>query len=174
MYTRRRWLTLRKKQEIASTKIAALKQELEKAEKEMSALSESSGDNSDAMTEQAKTIEDLKSKLEKAEESYNKAGQKAKYYQTALNDATAELNNMQDDLNKTSQYMSEAEKNTNKCATSIDELGKETGNAAEQVSIFGDVLKANLAADAIKSGSKGYCQRSERGRNIGNKCGNRI
>ena len=143
-----------KKQEIASNKIAALKQELEKAEKEMSALSESSGDNSDAMTEQAKTIEDLKSKLEKAEESYNKAGQKAKYYQTALNDATAELNNMQDDLNKTSQYMSEAEKNTNKCATSIDELGKETGDAAEQVSIFGDVLKANLAADAIKTGVK--------------------
>lgn len=142
------------KQDLASEKISALKQELEKAEKEMSALSESSGDNSDAMTEQAKTIDDLKSKLEKAEESYNKAGQKAKYYQTALNDATAELNNMQDDLNKTTQYMNEAEKSTDKCATSINELGKETGDATEQVSVFGDVLKANLAADAIKTGVK--------------------
>lgn len=142
------------KQGLASEKISALKQELEKAEKEMSALSESSGDNSDAMTEQAKTIEDLKSKLEKAEESYNKAGQRAKYYQTALNDATAELNNMQDDLNKTTQYMNEAEKSTDKCATSINELGKETGDATEQVSVFGDVLKANLAADAIKTGVK--------------------
>lgn len=143
-----------RKQGLASEKISALKQELEKAEKEMSALSESSGDNSDAMTEQAKTIDDLKSKLEKAEESYNKAGQKAKYYQTALNDATAELNNMQDDLNKTTQYMNEAEKSTDKCATSINELGKETGDATEQVSVFGDVLKANLAADAIKTGVK--------------------
>lgn len=142
------------KQDLASEKISALKQEMEKAEKEMSALSESSGDNSDAMTEQAKTIDDLKSKLEKAEESYNKAGQKAKYYQTALNDATAELNNMQDDLNKTTQYMNEAEKSTDKCATSINELGKETGDATEQVSVFGDVLKANLAADAIKTGVK--------------------
>lgn len=142
------------KQELASDKISALKQELEKAEKEMEALSESSGDNSEAMTEQAKTIEDLKSKLEKAEESYNKAGQRAKYYQTALNDATAELNNMQDDLDKTAKYMDEAERSTDKCATSINELGKETGDATDKVSVFGDILKANLAADAIKTGVK--------------------
>lgn len=143
-----------KKQELASDKIAVLKQELEQAEKEMEALSESSGDNAEAMAEQAKTIEDLKSKLEKAEESYNKAGQRAKYYQTALNDATAELNNMQSDLDKTAKYMDEAERSTDKCATSINELGKETGDATDKVSVFGDVLKANLAEDAIKTGVK--------------------
>ena len=143
-----------KKQELASEKIAALKQELEKAEKEMAAFSESSGDNAEAMAEQSKTIEDLKGKLEKAEESYNKAGQRAKYYQTALNDASAELNNMQDDLNKTTRYMEEAEKSTDNCATSINSLGKETGEASEKISIFGDALKANIAADVIVDGAK--------------------
>lgn len=146
--------TSAKKQELAADKVNDLQTALDKAEKEMDQLARSAGDNSQAMEEQSKVIDDLKNKLALAEEGYNRAEQKTKSYQTALNTATAELINMQGDLDQTSRYMKEAEDSTDKCATSIDEYGKETQDAAQKTSVFGDVLKANLASEIVIDGVK--------------------
>ncbi len=142
------------KQEQAANKVNELQTALEQAEKSMEQMAGSAGDNSQAMEEQSKVIDDLKSKLVLAEESYNKAEQRTKYYQTELNKTTAELNSMQDNLEQTAQYMKEAEDSTDKCATSIDEYGKETQDAAKKTSVFGDVLKANLASEVVIAGVK--------------------
>lgn len=146
--------TSAQKQELAANKVNDLQAALDKAEKEMDQMADSAGDNSQAMEEQVKVIDDLKSKLALAEESYNKAEERTKSYQTALNNATAELNTMQDDLEQTARYMKEAEDSTDKCATSIDEYGKETQEAAQKTSVFGDVLKANLASEVVIAGVK--------------------
>ena len=146
--------TSAQKQEQAAEKVHALQTALDKAEKEMEQMSSSTGDNSQAMEEQTKVIDDLKNKLSLAEEGYNKAEQKTKSYQAALNNATAELNIMQDDLDQTARYMKEAEDSTDKCAVSIDEYGKETQDATNKTSVFGDVLKANLVSEVIIAGVK--------------------
>lgn len=146
--------TSAQKQEQAANKVKDLQTALDKAEKEMEQMSSSAENNSQAMEEQSKVIDDLKNKLALAEEGYNKAEQKTKSYQTALNNTTAELNDMQNDLDQTARYMKEAEDSTDKCATSIDEYGKETQDAAQKTSVFGDVLKANLASEVIIDGVK--------------------
>lgn len=146
--------TSAQKQEKAADKVADLQTALDKAEKEMEEMKSSSEENSGAMEEQAKVIEDLKNKLSLAEESYNKAEQKTKDYQTSINYATAELNSMQGELDQTSRHLAEAENSTDKCAKSIDEYGKETEEAAGKTNVFGDVLKANLASEAIIAGVK--------------------
>lgn len=142
------------KQELAAAKMTELQAALDKAEKEMQQMADSSGDNAQAMEEQAKAIADLKDKLALAEQGYHSAEQKTKSYQTAMNNATADLNAMQEDLDQTAKYMKEAENSTDKCATSINEYGKETQEATEKTSIFGDVLKANLASEVIIDGVK--------------------
>lgn len=146
--------TSKQKQEQAAQKVSELQTALGKAEKEMEQMAESSEDNSQAMEGQAKVIEELKNKLALAEEGYSKAEQKTKAYQTAINYASAELKDIEGDLERTARYMKEAENSTGKCATSIDEYGKEVKDAADQTSVFGDVLKANLASEAIIAGVK--------------------
>lgn len=142
------------KQEQAAQKILELQAALGKAEKEMELMAESSGNNSEAIEAQAKAVEELKDKLAMAEEGYSKAEQKTKAYQTAINYASAELKGIEGDLAQTSRHMKEAESSTDQCATSIDSYGKEVKDAADQTSVFGDVLKANLASEAIIAGVK--------------------
>lgn len=146
--------TSEQKQEQAAQKVSELQAALGKAEKEMELMAESSGDNSEAMEAQAKIVEELKGKLAMAEEGYSKAEQKTKAYQTAINYASAELKGIEGDLAQTARHMQEAQNSTNQCATSIDEYGKEVKDAADQTSVFGDVLKANLASEAIIAGVK--------------------
>lgn len=142
------------KQELAAQKVSELQEALGKAEKEMEQMAESSEDSSQAMEGQAKVVEELKSKLAMAQEGYSKAEQKTKAYQTAINYASAELKDIEGELDQTARYMKEAENSTGKCATSIDGYGKEVKDAADQTSVFGDVLKANLASEAIIAGVK--------------------
>ncbi len=142
------------KQEQAAQKISDLQAALDNAEKEMEQMAESSEDNAEAIEGQAKVIEELKGKLALAEEGYNKAEQKTKAYQTAINYASAELNSMQEELDQTASHLKEAEDSTDKCATSIDEYGREIKEAADKTSVFGDVMKANLASEAIIAGVK--------------------
>lgn len=143
-----------KKQEKVIGKINDLQAALAKAEKEMGQMSDSSEDNSEALEAQSKSIDDLKEKLRLAEESYNKAGEKARVYQTSMNNANAALNVMKEELEETARQMREAELSGDHCATSIDRYGKETEEATEKTALFGDMLRANLASEAILAGIK--------------------
>lgn len=140
--------------EDAAQKTEDLRTALEVANKEMEEMSDASEDNAEAVEKQQKKIDELSKKLTLAEEMCTKAAQKTQSYATAANNAEAELNGMESELDKTSKQMQEAEKTTDKCATSIDAYGKETQEATEKTNIFGDVLKANLASEAIISGIK--------------------
>ena len=144
----------KEKQEKAAEKISNLTKELELAKEKMNQMKESSEENSETIGKQKEAISDLEKKLNLAKEGYIKAEQKTKAYQTAVNYANSELNSMQKELDQTAGHLKEAENSTGKCATSIDEYGKEVKDAADQTSVFGDVLKANLASEAIIAGVK--------------------
>ncbi|MCM1057890.1 MAG: phage tail tape measure protein [Firmicutes bacterium] len=142
------------KQEQAADKVEALRTALTQEEKALEALKAGSEENSQAVEDQARVIEELTRKLSQAEAGCSKAEQKTKSYQTALNNATAELNAMQSDLEATNKYMAEAEASADKCATSIDKYGKEVQEASAETNIFGNVLKANLASEVVIDGIK--------------------
>lgn len=144
----------KEKQEKATEKINSLSAELRQANEKMKQLKDSSEEGSEAVKEQAEVIEKLEKNLSVAKEGYVKAEQKTKAYQTAVNYANIELNNMKEQQEQAARYMQEAENSTDQCAISIDEYGKEVKDAAEQTSVFGDVLKANLASEAIIAGVK--------------------
>ncbi len=141
-----------REQQAAAEKVDSLKDELYAAEAYMGSLKTSSEENTDAIKDQTQVIEDLKNKLALAEEGYDKAAQKTSYYQTEINNAQAELAGMERQLSQTGKYMEEAEASADHCAQSIDEYGNEVGEATEDTSTFGDVLKANLLSDAIIAG----------------------
>lgn len=140
------------KQKTAAEKVEELRTALTAAEKEMAAMKDGSKENADAIKLQEQVIKDLSGKLALAEQSYEKATQKTTSYQTALNHAQAELVSMEKELSQTEKYLEEAQTSTDHCAQSIDQYGNKAGEAAEKTSILGDVLKANLLSDAIRTG----------------------
>lgn len=140
------------KQKTAAEKVEELRTALTAAEKEMVAMKDGTEENADAIKLQEQVIKDLNSRLALAEQSYDKATQRTTSYQTALNHAQAELVGMKNELTQTEKYLEEAKTSTDHCAQAIDEYGTKTDEAAQKTSIFGDVLKANLLSDVIRTG----------------------
>lgn len=141
-------------EETAAQKIEDLQLAYKNASTKMDEMRQNSDTSTEALEQQEKTVQDLKEKLVTAEKGYESASKKTESYSTSLNYAEADLQDMQKELKKTDSYMEEAEKSTSGCAESIDQYGKEVEKAQEQTSVFGDVLKANLASEAIISGVK--------------------
>lgn len=150
--------TSAQKEELAAKKVEELQTALDKATAEFNEMQSSSDTTKEALDAQGKTVDDLKQKLNRATENYDKATQKTQSYQTSVNYAQAELKNMEVELQNTEKYMQEAEKSTDGCAKSIDEYGKETKEASQDTTTFGNVLKANLASEAIIQGVKMLAQ----------------
>lgn len=153
LYTQRLEET-KKAHDNAGEKIEDLSKKLQEAEKEMEAMKASSDTSSEALEEQKKKIEDLNQKLNNAKDVYQKTETAASNWQAQINNATADLNAMNNDLKNTEKYMEEAMSSTDGCASSINEYGKAVKNSSEKSKTFGDVLKANLASEAIVGGLK--------------------
>lgn len=141
-----------KKQEDAGDKVTELREALNKANEKMEAMADSADTSADALDDQQKIIDELKGKLALAEEGYDKAKTATSNWQTSLNNAQTELNNLGEELKDNNNYLKEAESSTDGCADSIDEYGKNVDEAKDKTSVFADVLKAELCAEAIKQG----------------------
>lgn len=81
-----------------------------------------------------------KEMLQKATEAYGEADSRTQKWQQAVNNTTAELN-------KANAQIKSNEK-------AVDDLGKEEEETGKKTSTFGDVLKANLASEAITGAVK--------------------
>lgn len=146
--------TSSQKEEKAAKKVSELQTALNKAEQELQDMSQSSDTTKEALDSQGEAVDKLRKKLQTAQGDYDRASQKTKSYKTSLNYAEAELKGMEEELSTTGRYLREAESSTDGCAKSIDEFGKEIVEAAKETNIFGEVLKANLASEAIIEGVK--------------------
>jgi phage-related protein len=119
--------------------------------KVLQSATDSSGKATDAdkakRAELAKQIETQRAKLNELNDAYRKevsesgaSSDASKKLQTQINNATAQLNKMETSLNS--------------AGDETGELGKEMDDTGKKASIFGDVLKANLASEAIVAGIK--------------------
>lgn len=117
------------------------------------------GESSDEVKEQERRVQELSDAIKRGERNYETAGNRIQGWETDLNNARAETVRANRELEENTRHLQEAENAVDHCAGSIDEFGREvrqSGDAAEDaaddVGTFGDVLKANLASEAIKAG----------------------
>lgn len=116
----------------------------------------------DQIAQQSEKVKIMERALRDASEAFGESDTRTDDYRQKLYRAQAELIRMNDALETNDKYMEEAQSSADGLAHSIDGYGKEikkvaveTEAAGKQTSIFGDVLKANLASDAIKKGIHG-------------------
>jgi phage-related protein len=114
-----------------STDKSASASDADKAKKE--ALSK-------AIADQRTRLQDLNKALADSNAQNGEASDSSKKLQIQINNATANLNKMETQLNGTGKE--------------TGQLGTEMDGAGKKASVFGDVLKANLASDAIVAGVK--------------------
>ena len=117
---------------------------------------------------QRSKVETLKSALDNAASSFGENDSRTKNWQIQLNNAQAVLNNLEGELKDNNAALAKfgdqadgagddaktAAKDTAHLENAVDELGTEMDDTSGKTRIFGDVLKANLAAEAIIGGVK--------------------
>lgn len=141
-----------KAEENAAQKVEELQTAYNNAAKEMEKMQSNSDTTTEALEEQKKKVEDLKGKLELAESGYDATARKVTQYKTSLNFAQAEQRAIENEIKSTEESLKEARTATDANTTAVDQYGKEVQEASKETSVFGDVLKANLVSDAIKTG----------------------
>ncbi len=104
--------------------------------------------------EQEKRLQTLRGALEDANKQYGEGSKQSQDWQIKLNNAYVNLNNLDKELDSNKKYLDEAKTSTNSTAKSIDNFGKEIKSVKEDTLDLGDVLKANLASQAIIEGVK--------------------
>ena len=120
----------------------------------MEALSAKNDILSREYDEQKKKVATLTGALDAVKTKYGENSNEVKAWQTKLNYAQAGLFDLDQELKTNEKYLDEAKQSTNGTASSIDKFGKEVKEAEGKTSTFGDVLKANLASQAIITGVK--------------------
>lgn len=95
--------------------------------------------------QQRKKIELQTHMLEESAKRYGEADTKTQKWQQAVNESTRDLNKMEKELKDTNSGL-------NDVGDATEDAGKAMDEAGGQASVFGEVLTANLAADAIIGG----------------------
>lgn len=117
---------------------------------------------------QRSKIQALKGALDNASASFGESDSRTQNWRIQLNNATATLNDMERELGENTAKidqlttaagasegeLKDAASGADKLSGEVDELGTELDDTSGKTRIFGDVLKANLAAEAIISGVK--------------------
>ena len=113
-------------------------------------------------------IQTLKSALDNSATSFGENDSRTKNWQIQLNNAQATLNGLEGELKENNSALSKfgdeadgagddaktAAKDTGHLENAVDELGSQMDGTSSKTRIFGDVLKASLAAEAVVGGVK--------------------
>ncbi|UWH00856.1 phage tail protein [Corynebacterium silvaticum] len=114
-------------------------------------------------------IDTLRQALQNSATSFGENDSRTKNWQIQLNNAGAELNKLEGELKANNDALTEfgdeadgagddakgAAKDAVRLEGAVDDLGDEMDTTSGKTRVFGDVLKANLASEAIIAGVKG-------------------
>lgn len=127
-----------------------VRQEYQQAEDALQAMKESTDATTDEIQAQQAVVDELADRLQRAQQEYDAADNTVDKWRTSLNHAEADLANLNRDIDANNQYLQEAKESADGTAKSIDGYGKAVQEAEEDTSVFGDVLKANLASSVVE------------------------
>ncbi len=142
----------------AGLKVAELKDELEEATQDMKKMGSSSDATEEELKKQQETVKRLTRELKAAEAAYDKSEGKIAQYRVDVSRAEVELTKLDAELKRNEKYLDEAEKSSDGLAKSIDQYGNKVQDAKKETKVFGDVLKASLASEAIIHGVEKIAQ----------------
>lgn len=138
-----------------ASRVATAKENVERCEKALEDLKNSTGDTSEEQKALTEELEKWNTELAEAEGYEAAAEQGVQNWQKQLNFASIDLNKLSDEIERNNQYLDEASSSADGCATSIDRYGNEAKDAGDQSKKFGDESKSaveNLAAALAAAG----------------------
>lgn len=142
-----------------SQRLEELRAKLKEAKQAQEKMEESGEHGTEAYEKQTQAVEELEKAVEKQVTNQMRASGRITEWNTRVCESETDLRRTNAALEQNERYLKEAENAADHCARSIDEFGQEveeSGNEAEKasdnVNSFGDILKANLASEAIISG----------------------
>ena len=106
------------------------------------------------ISQQEEKIALLKGALEQAADSYGETDTKTQKYQQSLNQAKAELIKMQREVEENNKAIDDFGKETDSATNELKEFSRVTEDAGDNTFKMGDIIKANLASEAIIGGAK--------------------
>lgn len=118
---------------------------------------------------QRQKVDTLRAALDNAASSFGENDSRTKNWQIQLNNAQAMLNGLEAELEDNNDALKQFGSHTDdagdeakdaagqagKLEEAVDDLGSEIDDTSGKTRVFGDVLKANLASEAIVAGVKG-------------------
>lgn len=140
------------KLKVLNSEMKTVTSQYDKNDKSVDNLSSQNEVLNKKIEEQERKVKLLKQALEDSEKETGENSETTRKWQTELNNAQAELNNLNRKVKDNSDAMKEAEQGTNEEASAVEEFGKEADKSGESALKLGDIIKANLIADAIKAG----------------------
>lgn len=130
------------------------KNALEDAEKEMEHMKDSSESSTEELEEQQKKIDELKNAVQKSENAYQSNERNINKWQTSLNGAEAELNNLENSIKDNTEVIKKMQDANVDNIEELKKMEQQVDNTTDSTNTFGDVLKANIAGEAIIEGVK--------------------
>lgn len=130
------------------------KSALSDAEKEMERMKNSADSTSDEIEKQQNTIDELKKAIEKSEKAYVSNSKNVDRWQTSLNNAEAELNDMKNSIEDNTKVIKKMEDANVDNVEELKKLENQLDDTSEKSNTFGEVLKANIAGEALIEGVK--------------------
>lgn len=127
------------------TEMGAVTSSFGKNQKSEEALTEKNKVLNKEIDAQKEKLSKLKEGLAASTEKYGENDEKTQKWQQAVNKA-------QETLNKQNNELDENEKSLSNVKNGVNDTADAEEDASKKTSTFGDVLKANLASDAIKNG----------------------
>lgn len=144
----------RNQQDTSAASMMQMIIQLEKEQKKLDDLKNSTSSTSKEIKEQEKVVADLSTELSKNEAQYEKNKLTLNKYEQQLNLAQADVNNLTKEVDKNEKTLKEASTSVNKNSDELKNMADKSDQAGKKVNILGDIIKANLISEVIISGVK--------------------
>lgn len=140
---------------VVSSEMNKVTAEFGKNDKSMEGLTKKNEVLNSKLQNQEDKVNTLRSALEQAKDQYGETDEKTLKWQKSLNNAEADVIKTKKAIDDNNSAMKDLDNATDKNADSMKDFEKAERSAGDQTLKLGDLIKANLISDAIKSGLVG-------------------
>lgn len=137
---------------VLNSEMKVVTSQYDRNDKSTEALSSKNEVLNKKIDEQKQKVDVLSKALADAEQETGKNSSTSQKWQIELNNAQAELNKLVKEVGENEKSMEQSADATEENAESVEKFGKEADDSGKKALSLGDIIKANLISDAIKSG----------------------
>lgn len=137
---------------VLNSEMKVVTSQYDKNDKSTESLTQQNDVLNKKIEEQKQKVDILSKALAEAEQETGENSKTSQKWQIELNNAQAELNKLVKNVNENEKAMEQSADATEENAESVEKFGKEADDSGKKALSLGDIIKANLISDAIKSG----------------------